>query len=132
MNGNRLELPTRMQKPQESAWQRGLREAAKKPAAAPATPEPAAAPPPPSDARPTIAPGLTLAEPEPEPMDPMQVDVPPPAMPQALAGLRAAIGQTGGDRYGAQSPPAPVPPSLGKRIYPQGGMALAQRLPRAY
>lgn len=129
--GNSLNLPS-MAKPQESAWQRGLRAANTRPSAptpdAPSIPDPGAT----SEATPTIAPGLTLAGAPPEPMDPMQVAVPPPALPQALEGLRAAIGQTGGDQYGAQSPPAPVPGALGQRIYPQGGMALAQRLPRAY
>jgi hypothetical protein len=72
-----------------------------------------------------------MAEPGPE-MDPRQVAVPPPQLPQALEGLRAAIGQPGGEQFGAQSPPAPVQMSLGRRIYPQGGTALAQRIPKVY
>lgn len=116
----------------ESAWQAGLRQQMPKPAAAApmttlAPPEAPAAPGP----KPIIGPGLQFT-PEAEPMDPMQAPVPPPEMPQALEGLRAAIGNPGGEQFGAQSPPAPVGPGMGRRIYPQGGIALAQRAPRVY
>ena len=114
-------------RPVESAWQKGLREANKRPSA----PAPTAAAPEPLGGAPgpTIGPGLELAG---DPMDPMQSEVAPPLFPQAMSGLRAAIGQTGGEQFGAQAAPAPVQEGLGRRLYPQGGMALAQRVPKVY
>lgn len=108
-------------KVQESAWQKGLRQQ-----------QPQVQRPEPEAEGPNIGPPLQMADqPGPE-MDPRQVEVPPPQLPQALEGLRAAIGQPGGEQFGAQSPPAPVQMGLGRRIYPQGGTALAQRIPKVY